>query len=222
MLLAGPILILTGSLMMITLSGNHRHVAGKLSWLRRPWKIKEVGGSILPHARRFLTLDLNDPNSGGIHSLGLYLMPHPASSSPGTRVYGATILDQSAVAHAARFITDGGNCLIIFANTAAAGIPFRMKPWSRRIAVTGTLPDAVTSSNSHDATSTCVRQLCDAARSVITADYPKTRSDINRIRRRIAKLLHPDLGRAMEGGCRARAMAIMNAELDEMVFRLAA
>jgi curved DNA-binding protein CbpA len=55
-----------------------------------------------------------------------------------------------------------------------------------------------------------VRQLCDVARSIINADHPKTRSDINRIRRRIAKLLHPDLGRAM------------NAELDEMVFGLAA
>jgi hypothetical protein len=216
MLLAGSIL------MMITLSGNRHPMAGKLPWLRHPWKLKEVGGNILPHAKRFLTLDLNDPNSGGTRSLGLYLMPHPASSSVGTRVYGATILDQSAGAYSARFITDGRNCLIVFANTAAPGIPFRMKPWSRRIAITGTLPDAVTLPKSHDATSTCVRQLCDAARSMINADHPKTRSDINRIRRRIAKLLHPDLGRAMEGACRARAMSIMNAELDEMVFRLAA
>jgi hypothetical protein len=216
-------MLLAGSILgMITRFGNHHLVAGKLSWLRHPWKLKEVGGHILPHARRFLTLDLNDPNSDGTRSLGLYLMPHPASSSGGTRVYGATILDQSAGAYSARFITDSRNCLIVFANTAAPGIPFRMKPWSRRIAVTGRLPDVATLAKSHDATSTCVRQLCDAARSMINADHPKTRSDINRIRRRIAKLLHPDLGRAMEGACRARAMAIMNAELDEMVFRLAA
>ena len=216
-------MLLAGSILgMITRFGNHHLAAGKLSWLRHPWKLKEVGGHILPHARRFLTLDLNDPKSGGTRSLGLYLMPHPASYSVGTRVYGATILDQSAVAYSARFITDGRNCLIVFADATAPGIPFRMKPWSRRIAITGTLPDAVTLPKSHDATSTCVRQLCDAARSMIAADHPKTRSDINRIRRRIAKILHPDLDRAMEGACRARAMAIMNAELDEMVFRLAA
>jgi hypothetical protein len=216
MLLAGSILGL------ITRFENHHLVTGKLSWLRHPWKPKEVGGNVLPHAKRFLTLDLNDSDSGGTRSLGLYLMPHPASYAGATRVYGATILDQSAIAHSARFITDGRNCLIVFADTAMAGIPFRMKPWSRRIAITGTLPDAVTLPKSYDATSTCVRQLCDAARSIIHADHPKKRSDINRIRRRIAKLLHPDLGRAREDTCRARAMAIMNAELDEMVFRLAA
>ncbi|KLK89650.1 hypothetical protein AA309_30130 [Microvirga vignae] len=207
---------------MITRFRNCHLVAGKLPWLRHPRRPEEFGGNILPHAKRFLTLDFNDPNSGGTRSLGLYLMAHPATYSLGTRVYGATILDQNAVTHSARFITDGRNCLIVFANTAALAIPFRMKPWSRRIAVTGTLPDAVTSSNSHDATSTCVRQLCDAARSIIHADHPKTRSDINKVRRRIAKLLHPDLGRAMEGACRARAMAMMNAELDELVARLAA
>jgi hypothetical protein len=216
-------MLLAGSILgIITRLGNLHLAAGNRSWLRHPWNLNGVGGYILPHAKRFLTLDLNDPDSDGTRSLGLYLMPHPASYADGTRVYGATILDQRAVVHHAKFITDGRNCLIVFANSAAPGIPFRMKPWSRRIAVTGTLPGAVTSSKSHDATSTCVRQLCDVARSIISADHPKTRSDVNRIRRRIAKLLHPDLGRAMEAACRARAMALMNAELDEMVLRLAA
>jgi hypothetical protein len=217
------IMLLAGSILgMITRFGKHHFVAGKSSWLCDPWKFKEVGAHILPPAKRFLTLDLKDPDQGGTCSVGLYLMPHPASLSGGTRVYGATILDQSAIAHSARFFTDGRNCLIIFANTSGPGIPFRMKPWSRRIAVTGRLPSAVTSSKSYDATSNCVWQLCNVARSIVRADHPRTRSDVNRIRRRIAKLLHPDLGRAIEGPCRARAMAIMNAELDEMVFRLAA
>ncbi|UVF22728.1 hypothetical protein HPT29_027270 (plasmid) [Microvirga terrae] len=215
-------ILVSSILVMITRFGKHDLAAGKSPWMRHSRKPKEVGGRILPHAKRFLTLDLNDPDWDGTRSVGLYLMPNPASYADGTRVYGATILDQSAVAHSARFITDGRNCLIIFVNTAGPSMPFRMRPWSRRIAVTGTLPDTVTSSEPHDETSTCVQKLCDAARSIINSDHPKSRSDVNKIRRRIAKLLHPDLDQAMNGTCRARAMAIMNAELDEMVFRLAA
>ena len=96
-----------------------------------------------------------------------------------------------------------------------------MKPWSRAIAIVGTLPNAAALSD-HGATSTCVQQYYAVARSIIDAERPATRSDINRIRRRIAKLLHPDLGPAREIACRARAMAMMNAKLDELGSRVAA
>jgi hypothetical protein len=97
-----------------------------------------------------------------------------------------------------------------------------MKPWSRRIAITGGLPDAVAFSDDTAVSSTCVQQYYAAARFITDAEHPTSRSDINRIRRRVAKLLHPDLGSALELACRARAMAMMNAELDELGARFAA
>lgn len=216
MLPAGSILSLIAQV------ATHYFVTGKLPrlWLRR--RSKEAVGGNFPRAKKFLTLDLTHPNSGAIRSVGLYLMPHPASPAVGVRAYGATIVDQGSNAHSARFITDGRNCLVVFANTLGTSIAFQMKPWSRRIAVAGTLPDMVAFSNDNGAIVPCVQQLYAAARSIVDADRPKTRSDINRIRRRVAKLLHPDLSPATDGFCRARAMALMNAELDEMSSRLAA
>jgi hypothetical protein len=95
-----------------------------------------------------------------------------------------------------------------------------MKPWSRTVAVLGVLPDTVAFSDAA-ATATCAQQYYAAARSLIDAEKPTARSDINRSRRRVAKLLHPDLGPVMEIACRARAMAMMNAKLDEMGARAA-
>jgi hypothetical protein len=197
-------------------------VTGKVPWLlHRQWTQVD-GHNIRLRAKRFLTLDLTMPNTGEIRSLGLYLMPHP-SLSHGTRVYRAAVIDQGSTAYSARFITDGHHCLIVFVGyPRGAGLEFQMKPWSRRIAITGMLPDAVTFSDDTVVPSTCVQQYYAAAQSIIDAEHPTTRSDINRIRRRVAKLLHADLGSAMEVACRARAMAMMNAELDELGSRVAA
>lgn len=216
MLLAGSILS------VIAQVARHHFVTGKLQWLWHRRKPKDPVGGNFARAKKFLTLDLMHPNSGAIHSVGLYLMPHPASPTVGVRAYGATIVAQGSTTHSARFITDGRNCLIVFANTLATSIAFQMKPWSRRIAVVGTLPDMVVFSNDNGVIAPCVQQLYAAARSIIDADRPESRSDITRIRRQIAKLLHPDLGSTLEVACRARAMALMNAELDEMSSRLAA
>jgi hypothetical protein len=71
-------------------------------------------------------------------------------------------------------------------------------------------------SSGDDAASTCVRRYCAAARSIIDAEHPKSLSDLSRVRRRIAKLLHPGLGSGTEVACRAHAMAMMNRELDEL------
>ncbi|QRM33883.1 hypothetical protein [Microvirga sp. VF16] len=181
-----------------------------------------TSGNDLPYAKRFLTLDITNPNSGETHSLGLYLMAHPASSH-GTRVYGATIVDENSIAWSARLITDGRGCLVVFVgDTSGSNIQFDVKPWSRRIAIIGSLPEAIAFSSDNGTTAICVRQYCDAARLIIDAEKPATRSDINRVRRRVAKLLHPDLGSAIEVACRARAMALMNAELDELSSRVAA
>jgi hypothetical protein len=197
-------------------------VAGKASWLLHRQRPQVSGGNVRPRAKRFLTLDITIPNSGETQSVGLYLMPH-SSFAHGTRVYGATVIDQGSTVYSARFITDGRHCLIVFVGgTRGASLEFQMKPWSRRIAIVGTLPDAVAFSDNSAATSTCVQQYYAAARSLINEEHPTSRSDINRIRRRVAKLLHPDLGSAMEIACRARAIAMMNAELDELSSRFAA
>ncbi|GEO12918.1 hypothetical protein [Microvirga aerophila] len=211
MLLVGS--ILTG----IARLKRHHGVTGVVSWLLHRQSSQVAGGNIPLRAKRFLTLDITIPNSGETLSLGLYLMPHP-SFSHDTWVYGATVIDQTSTAYSARFITDGGQCLIVFVgDTRDPGLEFQMKPWSRRIAITGMLPDAVAFSDDNAAAiSSCVQQYYAAARSIIRAEHPTSRSDINRIRRRLAKLLHPDLGSAMEVACRARAMAMMNAELDEL------
>jgi hypothetical protein len=196
--------------------------AGKLSWWLDRQPAHAVSDSNRPRAKRFLILDITNPNSGEIRSVGLHLMPHPASPR-GARVYGATIVDQSSSAYSARFVTDGRHCLVVFVGDArGASLLFQIWPWSRGIVVTGTLPNEVASSDDNDATSTWVRQHCDAARSIIDAEHPTSQSDFNRIRRRVAKFLHPDLGPAMEVACRAQAMALMNAELDEMGSRFAA
>ncbi len=215
MLLVG--LILTG----IARLKRHRGVTGKVSWLLHRQSSQVAGGNIRLRAKKFLTLDITIPNSGETQSAGLYLMPHP-SFLHGTWVYGATVIDQVSTTYSARFITDGRHCLIVFVgDPRGASLEFEVKPWSRRIAIVGTLPDAVAFSDENAAISTCVQQYCAAARSVIDADHATSRSDINRIRRRVAKLLHPDLGSASEIACRARAMAMMNAELDELGSRFA-
>jgi hypothetical protein len=197
-------------------------MTGKVSWLLHRQRPRVAGVNIRSRAKRFLTLDIAIPNSGETRSLGLYLMP-PPSFSNGTWAYGATVIDQGSTAYSARFITDGRHCLIVFVgDPRGASLEFQIKPWSRRIAVVGTLPDAVAFSDGDAATSTCVQEYYAAAQSIIDAEHPATRSDINRIRRRIAKLLHPDLGSAREIACRARAMAMMNADLDELGSRFAA
>lgn len=215
MLLAGSILS------VIAQVARHHFATGKLRWLWHRRKSKEAVGGNIPWAKKFLTLDLTHPNSGATDSVGLYLMPQPAAPTVGVRAYGATIIDHGLTAHSARFITDGRNCLIVFADALATSIAFQMKPWSRRIAVMGTLPDMVAFSNDNGVIAPCVQQLYAAARSIVDADRPKTRSDINRIRRRVAKLLHPDLGSTTDRFCRASAMARMNAELDEIRSSLA-
>ncbi|WP_133239354.1 hypothetical protein [Microvirga sp. KLBC 81] len=216
-------MLLIGSILTrIARLERHSRVAGKMSWSVHRQRPRVAGGNIRPRAKRFLTLDITIPNSGETRSFGLYLMPHP-SFWHGTRIYGATVIDQTSTAYSARFITDGRHCLIVFVgDTRGTSLEFEMKPWSCRIAVAGTLPNAVASSDDNAATSTCVQQYYSTARSIIDAEHPTTRSDINRIRRRVAKLLHPDLGPAMEVACRARAMAMMNAELDELGSRFAA
>lgn len=216
MLLAGS--ILTG----IAQLKRHLDATGKVSWLQHRQRPQGAGGNIRPRAKRFLTLDITIANSGETQSLGLYLMPYSLFSH-GTRVYGATVIDQVGTAYSARFITDGRHCLIdLVGSPGGARLEFAMKPWSRRIAIVGTPPNAVAFSDDHTATSACVQQFCSAARSIIDAEHPTSRSDINRIRRRVAKLLHPDLGSANEIACRARAMAMMNAELDDLGSQLAA
>jgi hypothetical protein len=216
MLLVGS--ILTG----IARLKRHHGVTGVVTWLLHHQSSQVAGGNIRLRAKRFLTLDIAIPNSGETRSLGLYLMPHPSFSN-GTWAYGATVIDQGSTAYSARFFTDGRHCLIVFVgDTGGASLEFQMKPWSRRIAIIGMLPDAVAFSNDTAVTSTCVKQYYAAARSVIDAEHPTSRSDINRIRRRVAKLLHPDLGSTTEAACRARAMAMMNAELDELGARYAA
>ncbi len=216
MLLVGS--ILTG----IARLKRHYGVTGAVSWLLHRQSSQVAGGNIHLRAKRFLTLDITIPESGETQSLALYLMPHP-SLLHGTWSYGATVIDQTSTVYSARFITDGRHCLIVFVgDTRGASLEFQMKPWSRRIAITGMLPDAVAFSDDTSVNSTCVKQYYAAARSVIDAEHPTSRSDINRIRRRVAKLLHPDLGSAMEGACRARAMAMMNAELDELGSQIAA
>jgi hypothetical protein len=216
MLLVG--LILTG----IARLKRHDSVTGKVSrWLHRQ-SSQGAGGNIRLRAKKFLTLDIAIPNSGETQSAGLYLMPHP-SFLHGTWVYGATVIDQVSTTYSARFITDGRHCLIVFVgDTEGASLEFQIRPWSRRIALVGTLPNAAAFSDDNGATSTCVEGYYAVARSIIDAEHPATRSDINRIRRRIAKLLHPDLGSSRETACRARAMAMMNAELDELGSRIAA
>jgi hypothetical protein len=198
---------------------THRYaVTSPISWLLHPKKPQVFGDDTVPRAKRFLTLDVTISASGDTSSLGLYLMPRP-SFLDGARVYGATLIHQDSTVYSARFITDGSNCLVLFVgDTIAPSLVFRMKPWSRRIAIVGTLPDAISFSSSDDAGSTCVWRYCAAARSIINAEHPTTLSDLSRVRRRIAKLLHPDLGSESEVACRARAMAIMNAELDEIGF----
>jgi hypothetical protein len=216
MLLVG--LILTG----IARLKRHRGVTGKVSWLLHRQSSQVAGGNIRLRAKKFLTLDITIPNSGETQSAGLYLMPHP-SFLHGTWVYGATVIDQVSTTYSARFITDGRHCLIVFVgDTGGASLEFQIRPWSRRIAIVGTLPNAVVPSADSAAISPCVEEYYAAARSIIDAEHPATRSDINRIRRRIAKLLHPDLGSAREIACRARAMAMLNAELDELGSRIAA
>ena len=215
MLLVGS--ILTG----IARLKRHYDVAGKVPWLLHRQRRQVSGGNVRPRAKRFLTLDITIPNSGETQSVGLYLMPHP-SLLLGIWVYGATVIDQVSAAYSARFITDGRHCLIVFVgDTGGASLEFQMKPWSRRIAIVGTLPNGPSFSDDNGTTSTCVQQYYAAARSIIDAERPATRSDINRIRRRVAKLLHPDLGSMSEIACRARAMAMMNAELDELGSRFA-
>jgi hypothetical protein len=215
MLLFGS--ILTG----IARLKRHYDVAGKVPWLLHRQRRQVSGGNVRPRAKRFLTLDITIPNSGETQSVGLYLMPRP-SLLLGTWVYGATVIDQVSAAYSARFITDGRHCFVVFVgDTGGASLEFQMKPWSRRITIVGTLPDAVAVSDENAATSTCVQPYYAAARSIIDAERPATRSDINRIRRRVAKLLHPDLGSTSEIACRARAMAMMNAELDELGSRFA-
>jgi hypothetical protein len=217
------IMLLVGSILTgIARLKRHHGVTGAVSWLLHRQSSQVAGGNIRLRAKRFLTLDITIPNSGETQSLGLYLMPHP-SLLHGTWSYGATVIDQTSTVYSARFITDGRHCLIVFVgDTRGASLEFQMKPWSRRIAITGMLPDAVAFSDDTAVTSACVKQYYAAARSVIDAEHPTSRSDINRIRRRVAKLLHPDLGPAMEGACRARAMAMMNAELDELGSQIAA
>ncbi|WP_262270520.1 hypothetical protein [Microvirga yunnanensis] len=191
-------------------------VATPASWLLHRTKPQVFGDDAVSGAKRFLTLDITNLASGETSSLGLFLMPRP-SILHGTRVYGATIIHQDSTVYSAWFITDGSNCLIVFVGaTIASSIEFRMKPWSRRIAIAGLLPDSVPFSSSDDAASTCVWRYCAAARSIIDVEHPTTRSDLRRVRRRIAKLLHPDLVSGSTVACRARAMAIMNAELDEL------
>jgi hypothetical protein len=219
----GFIMLLVGSILAwIARLTRHYRVTGKIPWpLHRYWA-RAARYDIRPRAKRFLTLDITMPNTGETRSFGLYLMPHP-SFSHDARVYGATVMDQGSSAYSARFITDGYHCLIVFVgDTRGASLEFQMKPWSRRIAVVGMLPNVVATPDDNAATATCVQRYYAAARSLIDAEHPATRSDINRIRRRVAKLLHPDLGPAMEMACRARAMAITNAELDELGSRIAA
>jgi hypothetical protein len=201
---------------------RRRRLAGKLPWAFRHRTFRMASSGLSLRAKRFLTLDITDPKSGETRSFGLYLMPH-AISSGGTRGYGATILEQSSIAYSARFFTDGRNCLIVFVgDTDGSSIQFQMRPWSRTIVMVGTLPNAATLPNDKDVTSPCVRQHCDAARSIIAMEHPTTQSDVSRIRRRVARLLHPDLGPAMEVACRGRAMAMMNSELDALNSRFAA
>jgi hypothetical protein len=217
------IMLLLGSILTgIVRLKRHHGVTGAVSWFLHHPSAQVAGGNIRLRAKRFLTLDITIPSSGETQSLGLYLMPH-SSFSHGTRVYGATVIDQGSTVYSARFITDGRHCLIVFVgDTRGASLEFQMKPWSRRIAIVGTLPDALAFSDDSAATSTCVQRYYAAARSLINEEHPTSRSDINRIRRRVAKLLHPDLGSVMEIACRARAMAMMNAELDELSSRFAA
>lgn len=102
-------------------------VTGKLLRLRHCWNPKRAVSSILSQTKRFLIIGVMDPNSGKSRSVGLYLMSHSTSHPVGTRVCGATIVDQSAVAHSAGFITHGGNFLIVFPDILAASIPFQVK-----------------------------------------------------------------------------------------------
>jgi hypothetical protein len=199
-------MLLVGSILAGIARLNRRHrLAGKLPWALRYKTLRTASSGFFPRAKRFLTLDITDPKSGEIRSFGLYLMPHAFASSGGTRGYGATILEQRAIAYSARFFTDGRNCLIVLAgDTGGSSIQFQMRPWSRRIVVVGTLPNAAALPNDKDVTSPCVRQYCDTARSIIAMEHPTNRSDVSRIRRRVARLLHPDLGPAMEVACRAR------------------
>jgi hypothetical protein len=216
MLLIGS--ILTG----IALFKRAHGIASKVSWLLHRQRRQVSGGNVRPRAKRFLTLDITIPNSDETQSVGLHLMPHP-SFLHGTWVYGATVVDQVSSAYSARFITDGRHCLIVFVgDTGGASLEFQMKPWSRRIAIIGTLPNGTSLSDDNGATSPCVQQYYAVARSIIDVERPVTRSDINRIRRRVAKLLHPDLGPVGEIACRARAMAMMNAKLDALASRVAA
>jgi hypothetical protein len=216
-------MLLVGSILAgIARLTRHYRVTGTVSWLPHRQRPGVAGDKTRPRARRFLTLDITMPASGETRSLGLHLMPRP-SFSHGTRIYGATVVDQDSTAYSARFVTDGRHCLIVFVgDLGGASLEFQMKPWSRRITVASTLPNALASPHDKDATTTCVQRYYAAARSLIDAEHPATRSDINRIRRRVAKLLHPDLGPAMEMACRARAMAITNVELDELGSRIAA
>jgi hypothetical protein len=215
-------MLLVGSILMgIARLKRDYDLAGKVSWLLHRQRPQVSGGNARPRAKRFLTLDITIPNSGETQSVGLYLMPHPLFLH-GTWVYGATVIDQVSTGYSARFITDGRHCLIVFVgDTGGASLEFQMKPWSRRIAIVGTLPNGPSFSDDNGATSPCVQQYYAMARSAIDAERPATRSDINRIRRRIAKLLHPDLGPVGEIACRARAMAMMNAKLDALGSRVA-
>lgn len=76
-------------------------------------------------------------------------------------------------------------------------------------------------SDDHDANATCVPQPGTTARAIVDADHPKTRSGVKKIRRWAAKLL-PDPGPAIDGACRASAIALMKTELGEFGSRLAA
>jgi hypothetical protein len=217
------IMLLVGSILAgIARLTHHCLTTGTVSWLPHRQRPGVAGANTRPRAKRFLTLDITIPASGETRSLGLHLMPRP-SYSHGAWIYGATVIDQDSTAYSARFITDGRHCLTVFVgDPGGASLEFQMKPWSRRIAIAGTLPDAVAFPDDNAATATCVQQYYAAARSIIDAEHSATRYDINRIRRRVAKLLHPVLGPAMEIACRARAMAMTNAELDELGSRIAA
>lgn len=179
-------------------------------------KPKVFSDEFLPSAKKFLTLDIMNPASGQISSLGLYLMPRP-SFLHGSRVYWATLIHQDSTVHSVRFITDGHNCLVVFVgDTTDSSLHFRMRPWSRRVTSTGRIPSTMALSFNDDTASACIQQYCTSARSIIDAEHPTTWSELNRVRRHIAKLLHPDLSSGTDVACRAYAMAVMNAELDEL------
>src|SRR3712207_4786240 len=106
MLVIGTILAAIGRVV------RRYHVTERLSWNLSHHISRVISDHILPRAKRFLTLDITISESGEFRSVGLHLRPQSASLL-GTRVYAATIVDQTSIAYSAWFLTDGYNCLIV-------------------------------------------------------------------------------------------------------------